>query len=190
MNVYPFFIECSKYFQNEPYKCKFLQKLAFGHGIHIIKRNDKNILVTSNGEFIIPLLYTDKARDELTSKLWQVNAFTRLEDSIKNTRQSWQTTRKKDKIYLLYKYVASLTNITMYEKTMICNLLVLALLLKILKSTDIDFKDGDIIGIKNENILKRETYTQMNFVYDYSIHSSTRTHDFSTNTAADDDEDD
>ena len=34
MNMFPFFIECSKHYQDEPHKQKFLQKIAFGHGIH------------------------------------------------------------------------------------------------------------------------------------------------------------
>ena len=31
-NVYPFFIECSKYYQDQPYKQLLLQKFAFGCG--------------------------------------------------------------------------------------------------------------------------------------------------------------
>lgn len=100
MNMFPFFIECSKHYQNEPHKQKFLQKLAFGHGIHIIKRKDKSILVTSNGEFVIPTVYSDKARRDLASKLWEVNDFTRLGDCIEDTRRTWHTARKKDKIDL------------------------------------------------------------------------------------------
>ena len=92
MNMFPFFIECSKHYQDEPHKQKFLQKIAFGHGIHIIKRKDKNILVAPYGEFVIPATYSDKARRDLASKLWEVNDFTRLEDCIENTRQTWHTT--------------------------------------------------------------------------------------------------
>ena len=103
MNVFPFFIECSKHYQDEPHKQKFLQKLAFGHGIHIIKRKDKNILVTANGEFTIPTVYSDKALKDLAGKLWEVNDFTRLGDCVEDMRQTWHTARKKDKIYLLYK---------------------------------------------------------------------------------------
>jgi hypothetical protein len=189
MNVFPFFIECSKHYQDEPHKSKFLQKLAFGHGVHIIKRKDKNILVTSNGEFTIPTVYSDKARKELVSKLWQVNAFSQLGDCIEETRQNWHTTRKKDRIYLIHKYVAALPNLQLQQKIVICNILILALLLKMIKPTDIVYKNSEIADI-NEDLIKRETYTQMNFMYDYSIPQSMQTHDFTTVTYAVDDEED
>jgi len=187
--MFPFFIECSKHYQDEPHKQKFLQKLAFGHGIHIIKRKDKSILVTPNGEFVIPTVYSDKARRDLANKLWDVNDFTRLGDCIEETRQNWHTTRKKDKIYLLYKYVASLTNLTRSQKMAVCNILILALLLKMIKPTDLDYSDSKIAGV-SEDLMKRETYTQMNFAFDYSIPQRTRTSDACTTTAYTVDEED
>jgi len=191
MNMFPFFIECSKHYQDEPHKQKFLQKLAFGHGIHIIKRKDKNILVAPYGEFVIPATYSDKARRDLASKLWEVNDFTRLEDCIENTRQTWHTTRKKDKIYLLYKYVTSLTDLTRSQKMAVCNILVLALLLKMIKPMDIDYKDSKIANV-NEDLIKRETYTHMNFVYDYSVpqHGKTGGDMFTATYTVEEDEDD
>jgi hypothetical protein len=189
MNMFPFFIECSKHYQNEPHKKKFLQKLAFGHGILIIKRKDKSILVTPNGEFVIPSVYSDKARSDLANKLWEVNDFTRLGDCIEETRQTWHTARKKDKIYLLYKYVASLTNITRSQKMVVCNLLILALLLKMIKPTDLDYNGSKIAGV-SEDLMKRETYTEMNFTFDYSVPQRTRTRDaFTTTTYTVDEED-
>lgn len=167
-NMFPFFIECSKHYKDEPHKQKFLQKLAFGHGIHIIKRKGKSILVTPNGEFVIPTVYSDKARRDLASKLWEVNDFTRLGDCIEDMRQTWHTARKKDKIYLLYKYVASLPNLTRSQKMAVCNILILALLLKMIKPTDLDYRDSKIAGV-SEDLMKRETYTQMNFSFDYSV---------------------
>lgn len=165
MNMFPFFIECSKYYQDEPHKQRFLQKLAFGHGIHIIKRKDKHILVTLNGEFVIPTIYSDKARLELINKLWKINDFTRLGNRIEDMRQVWQTTRKKDKIYLLYKYIASLSDINTPQKMVVSNILILALLLKMIKPTDIEYQDSKIVNV-NENLLKKETYTQMTFTLD------------------------
>lgn len=168
MNMFPFFIECSKHYHDEPHKQKFLQKLAFGHGIHIIKRKDKYILVAPNGEFVIPTAYSDQARRDLACKLWDVNDFTRLGDCIESTRQTWHTTRKKDKIYILYKYVASLANLSRVQKMAMCNILVLALLLKMIKPMDLEYQDSKITAV-NEDLIKRETYTQMNFIYDYSV---------------------
>jgi hypothetical protein len=188
MNVFPFFIECSKHYHNEPYKQKFLQKLAFGHGIHVIKRNDKNILITPNGEFVIPIVYSDKARRDLADKLWEANDFTRLGTRIEDTRQSWHTARKKDKIYLIYKYTASLPDLTRSQKMVVCNLLILALILKMIKPTDISYKDGNITSVNND-LIKRETYTQMNFTFDYSVPQRTRTTDLSTTYTIDEEED-
>ena len=191
MNMFPFFIECSKHYQDEPHKQKFLQKLAFGHGIHIIKRKDKSILVTPNGEFVIPAVYSDKARRDLAGKLWEVNDFTRLGDCIEDTRQTWHTARKKDKIYLLYKYVASLPNLTRSQKMAVCNILILALLLKMIKPTDLDYRDSKIAGV-SEDLMKRETYTQMNFSFDYSVPQRVKTGGgdaFTTTTYTVDEED-
>jgi hypothetical protein len=188
MYMFPFFIECSKYYQKDPYKQKFLQKLAFGHGIHIIKRKDKNILVTANGEFVIPKTYSEKTRIELESKLWQVNEFTKLGECIKETRSTWHTARKKDKMYLIYKYVAALPNMTTSEKMIISNILILALLLKLIKPVDIEYANSKIVNI-NERLTQKETYTQMNFVYDYSIpHSSKLYETFNTYTLDEEDE--
>lgn len=182
--MFPFFIECSKYYQNEPYKQKFLQKLAFGRGIHIIKRKDKYVLITPNGEFIIPMVYSDQERDILVNKLWEVNDFTRLGDSIQSMRQNWHTTRKKDKIYLLYKYVASLSYMAKPEKIITCHLLILALLLKIIKPSDLDYKNSCIIDM-NKDLMEKETYTQMNFEYDYSV-SQIKSNDILTTFTIDD----
>lgn len=189
MNMFPFFIECSKHYQDEPHKQKFLQKLAFGRGIHIIKRKDKNILVTANGEFTIPVNYSDKAHKDLAIKLWEVNDFTRLGDCIEDTRRTWHTARKKDKIYLLYKYVAALPDLTRSQKKVVCNTLVLALLLKMIKPVDLEYENSKVVGV-NEDLVKRETYTQMNFAFDYSIPQHARTHDFTTTTCTVDDEED
>jgi hypothetical protein len=190
MNMFPFFIECSKHYQDEPHKQKFLQKLALGYGVHIIKRKDKSILVTSNGEFVIPTIYSDKARHDLANKLWEVNDFTRMGDCIEGTRQTWNTTRKKDKIYLLYKYAASLPDLTRSQKMAMCNMLILALLLKMIKPTNIDYSDSKIAGV-SKDLVTKEMYTQMNFYYDYSVPQRAKTSDvFTTTTYTVDEEDD
>ena len=37
-----------------------------------------------------------------------------------------------------------------------------------IKPADLDYEDSKVVGV-NEDLTKRETYTQMNFVFDYSI---------------------
>jgi hypothetical protein len=170
MNMFPFFLECSKHYQNEPHKHKFLQRLAFGHGILIIKRKDKNILVTGNGEFIIPTIYSENAHKDLEKKLWVKNEFTKLADCLEETRRTWTTVRKKDKVFLLFKYVAALPDLTKLEKILLCNMVLLALFLKMIKPTDVEFRDSKIVSI-NQDLTKKETFTQMNFRCDYSTHN-------------------
>lgn len=186
MHIYPFFIECSKY-ANQPWKQKLFQKMAFGYGIHIISRKDKNVVVMGEHEFIIPHVYSDSSRKEFEKKLWNNEQFTNLGEEIKLNRKTWQTTRKKDKIHLLDKYVSKLENITLLEKKIICNLLILALSLKFFKVSDIVYEDF-IIKYINPNLFNKETFTNLNFVYDYSI-STLKSTDNTFNSNVTNDED-
>lgn len=172
MNVYPFFIECSKYY-SDPHKQKFLRQLAFGKGGGlIINRKDKNILITSDGEFVIPLFYSDEARLELEKKLWKCDDFEKMQEDIKNMRTLWSTTKKKDKLFLFYKYIASL-DFSMNEKIVLCNLITLTLLLKIIKPTDVVYKNY-VIEHVNEDLFKNEKIKNIEFSYDYSIPLKTK----------------
>lgn len=167
MNIYPFFIECSKYYSDQPHKQKLLQQFAFGKGGgFIIKRKDKDILVTSDGEFTIPTEYSDESRFELDKKLWKMDDFEQMQLDIKNMRSLWSTTKKKDKLYLFYKYIAKL-NLSLFEKVLLCNLITLTLLLKLVKPSDIIYKNYVLENI-NDNLLKTDTIKNIDFSYDYS----------------------
>ena len=221
-NVYPFFIECSKYYEDQPYKQLLLQQFAFGHGgSFIIKRKDKNILVTPDGEFVIPSLYSENAlptygptstrvlsearllsiydpavyatlrvpldpckvkfdesvkkkiedfhtaRLELDQKLWKYDEYDKMEENIKNLRIVWSTTKKKDKLHLFYKYISTL-ELSTNEKIILCNLITLTLLLKLVKPSDILYKDFIIQNV-NQDLLTNKSIDAVEFSYDYSI---------------------
>jgi hypothetical protein len=206
-NVYPFFIECSKYYQDQPYKQRLLQQFAFGRGgSFIIKRKDKNILVTSDdGEFVIPSLYSEDfdktnystnysiydptanilqeakfddlttkkikefhiARLELDQKLWKYDDYEKMQEDIKNLRVLWSTTKKKDKLYLFYKYISNL-KLSTNEKIFLCNLITLTLLLKLVRPSDILYKDFIIQNV-NQELLTTANIDAIEFSYDYSI---------------------
>jgi hypothetical protein len=208
-NVYPFFIECSKYYQDQPYKQLLLQQFAFGRGgSFIIKRKDKNILVTPDGEFVIPSLYSENwgpavttpsstdslsiydpvplesefeldnsikkkiedfhtARLELDQKLWKYDDYDKMQENIKNLRTVWSTTKKKDKIYLFYKYISNL-ELSTNEKIILCHLITLTLLLKLVRPSDILYKDFVIQNV-NQDLLTNKSIDAVEFSYDYSI---------------------
>jgi len=172
MNIYPFFIECSKQYTNEPYKCKLLQQFSLGKGGgFILKKQDStgkviHVLLTPNGEFIIPARYTDKARLELESKLWEKDKYSRLQNEIKLCKSHWINTKKKEKAQLLLKY-ASIASVHAQERYLLYGLYMLILLLKLLKPSDISFADNEIKSISGE-YTKESIYQLMDFSYDYS----------------------
>jgi len=170
-NMYPFFIECSKHYKDQPHKQRLLQQFAFGRGgSFIVKRKDKNILVTTEGEFVIPSLYSEDARLELDQKLWKYDDYEKMQEDIKSLRATWSTTKKKDKLYLFYKYIASLDNLkfSTNEKIALCHLITLTLLLKLVKPSDIVYKDFVIQSV-NKDLLTGVAIKNIEFSYDYSI---------------------
>jgi len=151
LNIYPFFLECSKYC-NLKYK-KTFQNLAFGKGGHIINKKGKNILVTTNGEFIIPIEYSESARVQLEKLLWSSNqAFEEIADQIQKTRLTWSTIRKKDKANLLYQHI-SLMDLSTAKKANLCSLIMLALFLKLINQNDIIY-DGKKVSYISEDLMK------------------------------------
>lgn len=168
-NVYPFFIECSKYYKDQSHKQRLLQQFAFGRGgAFIVKRKDKNILVTAEGEFVIPSLYSEDARLELDQKLWKYDDYEKMQEDIKSLRETWNTTKKKDKLYLFYKYIANLELFSTNEKIVLCNLITLTLLLKLVRPSDIVYKDYIIQNV-NKDLLTDVSINGIEFLYDYSV---------------------
>lgn len=185
MQVFPFFIECSKYYNDQPQKQRLLQQLAFGRGGFMILR--KNVLVTPEGEFKIPPTYSDAARLELDQKLWKQDDFSSMNQRIKDTLSSWTTVKKKDKIYLFYKFVASLQQ-DMRDKMIICSLLVLAHLMKLIKPNDLTYDSFNILHVKPD-LLEPSTYNSLSFSYDYSFPVKKKQATTITTTISEEDDD-
>jgi hypothetical protein len=142
--------------------------MAIGQGIHVIKRKDKNVLVTGTGEFVIPSQYSDDDRKKLETRIWKIDDFTRLGQQIEDTRKTWSTMRKKDKMCMIYKYVSTLSEMSKSDKITTANILILALLLKMIKNSDVIYEKSKIVDV-SETIKRPEMFETMKFVYDYSV---------------------
>jgi len=189
MQLFPFFIECSKYYETDPFKKRLLQKMAIGQGIHVIKRKDKNVLVTGSGEFVIPSDYSDDDRKKLETRIWKTDDFTRLGQQIEDTRKTWVTMRKKDRMCMIYKYVSTLSELSRTDKITTANILILALLLKMIKNSDVVYENSKIVQV-SESIKRPETFETIKFVYDYSVPASVAKKQVQTFTTVNEDEDD
>jgi hypothetical protein len=171
-NIHPFFIECSKKYEQREEKYNLLVDLAVGKRGIFLTRVDKNkpvtYVVTPKGEFQIPENYSDEKHAEFKQKWWgDDTAFSNMKDAIKESRKNWATTKKKDRIYLLNKFICSL-DIDLAHKVFLSSLITFALLLKLYKPTDIVYEEFEIKTI-NEDFMQKETFHNLNFSYDYSI---------------------
>jgi len=173
-NVYPFFIECSKYYEQCDLKYVTFVDLAVGKRGIFIKRAEKTTyIVTPNGEFEIPKKYSDEKHLEFKNKWWgRVDEFTQMRDLIKESRKNWTTTKKRDKIYLFHKYISSL-NVDISYKILFSSLLTFALMLKLFKPADIVYEQFEIKKV-NARFLDTNTYLSLDFLYDYSIPLQTK----------------
>lgn len=174
--VYPFFINCSKHYATDDPKYNTLIDLAVGKRGIFIKRPVKDtpkkprvFLVTPAGEFEIPNKYSTEKHNEFKNSWWGCDdEFSQMTSLIKESRKNWaQGTKKKDKIYLFHKYVASL-DVSIASKILFGAMLTFALLLKLFKSSDIVYKNYRVASV-NENFLKKEMFQNLQFEYDYSV---------------------
>ncbi|MGL5357018.1 MAG: hypothetical protein ACRDAQ_10855 [Cetobacterium sp.] len=171
-NIHPFFIECSKKYEQHKDKYNMLIEFAVGKRGIFITRVDKNkpvtYVVTPKGEFQIPEKYSDEKHEEFKQKWWGDDAeFSNMKDAVKESRKNWATTRKKDKIYLFNKFICSL-DIDLPYKIFLSSLITFALLLKLYKPTDVLYQEFEVKNV-NEDFMKKETFHNLNFTYDYSI---------------------
>lgn len=149
MNIYPFFLECSQRCLDNTHKQKVFQNLAFGQGGLIIKRKDKQILVTTSDEFVIPFFYTQDAHDEVDHKLWNQHVFEEAAAHLKKTQTSWSNIRKKNKTNLLYRHIASL-NCQKEEKEKLCSLIILIFFLKLIKNSDVVYDGVKVVKLSDD----------------------------------------
>jgi hypothetical protein len=162
MRFFPFFLECSKYYQNEPLKQKLLHQLTFGQGGFMILKD--KILITPEGEFKIPSVYSSEAHKELDEKLWKKDEYTVMCSDIKETLNSWANINKKNRSYLLNKFCSE--NFNSEERVKKYGLLIIANIMKMIKNNDIVYEVFAILDVA-QPLLEKETYDKILFVYNY-----------------------
>lgn len=167
MEIYPFFIECSKYYDN--FKSKQLQRLAIGQGALIVSRKCEKVLITANDEFVIPERYSDSERIRLEEKLWshENTDFHKMQKEIRESRKTWVNTKKKEKLRLLDNYIFSeYENQPIDEILFVRSVIKLAMILKLIKNQDIVYKDFKVVSVEGK--FDSHYFDKMNFVKDYS----------------------
>lgn len=167
LDIYPFFIECSKSQPNLA-KRKQLQGLAFGRGGLIFQRNSEDVLITPNGEFSIPKKFTDLAYDKLQQLLWQDTAsnYYKMQDDIKNAREVWTNVKKKDKLRMIDKYILSRQFDSPKEMLFVKSIITLALILKMIQTQDIRYDKFSISDVNGE--FEDNYFDNLNFSIDFA----------------------
>jgi hypothetical protein len=148
MNVYPYFIECSK--RENGFKKNQLQKLALGIGGLIIKRNSDYYLVVNNGEFKIPLIFSVESYSVLSNVLWPSNAFTNLQNLIFNTKKNWYNVKKKERLVLIDKYVLKMCKqYPLNTQRKAKAIITMALILKLICPSSINYSNNEINSLRD-----------------------------------------
>lgn len=160
MDIYPFFLECSKHYEND-HKKKTLESLAFGCSDLIMKRGkNTKVLITSKGEFIIPNHYTDAMKMKLDEFLWNsTDGYYKMQNDIKESYNTWINVKKKDKLRMIDYYVLSKhqkDDMSFNDIIILKSIITIALMLKLISAENIVYSDGKIMDIK-------ETFTKDKF---------------------------
>lgn len=170
-NIYPFFLECEKHTKSPMLKSLF-KALTFGKGGHIISKKNKNVLITVNGEFVIPNAYSEEDRLQL-EKMLDVEPLETESDKLKEARTNWSSIRKKDKLKLFYNYVGTLP-ISLVDKIKLSRFIILAVFLKLITNEDVEYNGEYITGLSSK-IFKSDLYCLLmtdqtcSGVYPYTI---------------------
>jgi hypothetical protein len=131
------------------------KSLTFGKGGHIVSKKNKNVLITVNGEFVIPNTYSEEERLKL-EKMLDVEPFETESKKLKETRTNWSSIRKKDKLKLFYNYVSSLP-IPLSDKIKLSRFIILGTFLKLISNEDVEY-NGEHITCLSDKILKTNIY--------------------------------
>lgn len=152
MDIYPFFLECCKHHTDEN-KIKMLESLALGNSDLIMKRGKTTrVLVTSKGEFIIPDHYTETLGLKLDEFLWNsTDGYYKMQNEIKQSYNSWNNVKKKDKLRMIDYYVLSKTK-PFKESILLKSIITIAFMLKLINSDNITYQNGEIIDIDEPSI--------------------------------------
>jgi len=153
-NIYPFFLECEKHTKSPMLKSLF-KALTFGKGGRIVSKKNKNVLITVNGEFVIPNEYSEEDMLQL-EKMLDMKQFEIESDKLKETRTTWSSIRKKDKLKLFYNYVGTLP-IPLIDKIKLSRFIILAMFLKLITNEDVEYNGEYITGLSSK-MFKTDLY--------------------------------
>ena len=146
---FPFFLECAKR-ETDQYKKKELENLAFGKAVIIAKEN-KDVMLIENEEFIIPECFSLTSYMELEQKLWgNSKEYYLMQKAIKEKLNSWTEIKKRDKIRKIDNFV--IKNVHLDKQKYFESFLVIFMLLKLIKRSDIKFEDFNIKYLKLFNV--------------------------------------
>ncbi len=152
MDIYPFFLECSKYEIGS--RRKQLQQLAIGCGGLIIRNS---MLFVNDETFKIPIEFSENDRNALVRMLWPDDQeFFHLQNTIKESNKFWKNSKKKNRLRLIDGYVLNQCALSKREKILLKATITMAVILKLISSKQIDFSDyaiKDISGISASNPL-------------------------------------
>jgi hypothetical protein len=157
-DIYPFFLECAEK-TTSLYLKNCFTFLAFGKGGHIIERKNISVLVLPSSEFIIPKTYSPNEHEKIEKWLQPEPWF--KTQNINTSRNTWASVRKKDKINLINKFVASL-DLELQQKRSLCTVLILALFLKAISVDDISYDGEKITEISLKFLNESEIYNVLN----------------------------
>lgn len=151
MDVYPFFLQCSKH-ETDDVRKHHLESLAFGHKGLVYTGASGLTLNTISGPYLIPDAYSDDEKDRLYAMLWKcadADEFMSMRDEMKLQRLRWTNVRKKDKLRQIDRYVLSHVQ-EWSERHRVKRVITVALILKVLRNTDIDYDNFDVQDINGE----------------------------------------
>lgn len=146
--MYSVLLECSKHYTD--HRQQILQRMAFGHGVHVVEKHNKQFIILPNVEINISVPYSEDLREQLEQELWSKLD---IEDKFKENKKNWPTVKKKDKIVFLQKYVSQL-DIPLQEKRTRYSKLLFLMLLKQVKPSDIVYSLVNGIEYINEELLE------------------------------------
>lgn len=167
MDVYPFFLECSKYEIGS--RRKQLQQLAIGCGGYVV---NGSTLMFNEEKFKIPSTFSEHDRSLLMNMLWpDTMDFYKLQNIIKTSNGVWKNLRKKDRLRLIDAYVLKKPNMTKREKIYLKANITMSIILKILSNKQIEYYDFEVIDIVGLNDLATTCNTKLLSIASSSLSS-------------------
>ena len=158
MDLYPFFLECSKQCTDNAEK-QVYESLGFGKNDFFVKRDTGIVLITPKGEYPIPQFYSTEEHNKLKDMLWNTNdAYDVMQNNIKEAYRQWINVKKKDKIRLINHYVLHCNEDRCIDKCILYkSMITIAMVIKLLLTEDFTYKNGKITNI-NKCITKDDFY--------------------------------